>query len=602
MKKQYVRRMSSIFYKILALFLMVIFPLYFSSLLINLLGRNEIWDGNTKLAKSRLDFYASRLERDFLNVKQAVDKLFVNQELQSLSLVEVGPDNRLEYYKRGKAMLAIMERMNEIADMSPFISEVDIYIPLTGKRISNFKIQKMDWLEFDQFLRSVKESRNTYSVKYISPGVRTELTNPPNPGIYLCTAPLFSDIVIQKRKVPPYLIALKINKSEIEGVLREFAENLRGNAVLVSGGKGLDILPGREEDIIKLLKERMASPAYDVNHSPGISSVEGRDGRYVVAAKRVEILDSTLMMYNHENRFFGSLKLYQAWFWAVTFLTVLIVLLFSLWVRKVVMKPLIALVGAFSRVEEGDLEIKLEYRKGDEFGYLYQRFNKMCIKIKMLIEQVYEQRIRIQGAELKQLQYQINPHFLYNSLFSIYRMAESGDNDNIMKLSEHLGSYYRFITRGMPDEVAFSAEMEHARDYVEVQSIRYAGRISAEMDEIPEGCGEIKVPRLIIQPLIENAYHHGLKNKLSDGVLRVKIIHHPPFLRVLVEDNGESITEEKIAQLREILASSDDKAESTGLLNIHRRIRIVFGMDSGINVFINDMKGMSAELRIKYGG
>jgi two-component system sensor histidine kinase YesM len=125
-------------------------------------------------------------------------------------------------------------------------------------------------------------------------------------------------------------------------------------------------------------------------------------------------------------------------------------LIYSFSAYKFIHKPLLELVRAFHKVESGDLQVSINHDSDNEFGYLYKRFNDMVKNLNMLIDQVYNQKILMQRAELKQLQSQINPHFLYNSLFMINTMARIGD-DNLITFTKYLGEYFRFVTRNSSD-------------------------------------------------------------------------------------------------------------------------------------------------------
>ena len=260
------------------------------------------------------------------------------------------------------------------------------------------------------------------------------------------------------------------------------------------------------------------------------------------------------------------------------------------------------LVNGFAQVEKGTLDIELKYKIDDEFGYLYKRFNSMCRRLAALIEQIYEQKIRAQNAELKQLQYQINPHFLYNSLFILYRMAKMNEIEGILKLSQHLGGYYQFVTKSASDEVTLGAEIKHAMDYIQIQSIRYANRIKVEFPDVPEEMQSLIITRLILQPLIENSYNHGLSNKLSGGILKVNIVRDEEVLKIIVEDNGETMNEETLDKMKTALASVDHIEEDGGLLNIHRRLIIRYGPESGLFLSIGAMGGLCVEMRITLKG
>ena len=242
------------------------------------------------------------------------------------------------------------------------------------------------------------------------------------------------------------------------------------------------------------------------------------------------------------------------------------------------------------------MEIKHNYK--DEFKNIYKRFNTMVGNLNTLIEQVYKQKIHAQKAELKQLQSQINPHFLYNSFFILNSMSRTGDYENLEIFTMQLGEYFQFVTRSAAEEVPLFMEVDHARIYSEIQIMRFSNRIKMIFEDLPEECRMIHVPRLIIQPIIENAFEHGLERKLENGMLYIGFKSSKSKLSIIVEDNGDYLSELELDRLNDILADKDDDSETTGLINIHRRLQIKFGRESDLSFMRGELGGLKAVISI----
>lgn len=202
-----------------------------------------------------------------------------------------------------------------------------------------------------------------------------------------------------------------------------------------------------------------------------------------------------------------------------------------------------------------------------------------------------------QQAEFKQLQAQINPHFLYNSFFILYRMAKDADYEHITTLCSHLSEYYRYITRNDLMDVPLRKELDHAWRYAQIQLIRFGKRITVTFEDAPEAYSNLMVPHLILQPLLENAFKHGLKNTVNGGVLRVSFVQRPAALFIVVSDNGAGMSVEALRLLRERMNRSKDTAISA-LANIHKRLRLKFGPGAGISVYNNEQGGFRQEIHI----
>lgn len=239
-------------------------------------------------------------------------------------------------------------------------------------------------------------------------------------------------------------------------------------------------------------------------------------------------------------------------------------------------KPLSKLTDAFDEVEHGNFQVQIIQTGNDDFAYLYHAFNNMALKLSRLIEQDYNQKLLLQKAEMKQLQAQINPHFLYNSFFMLQRMIRFEPEEASM-VANALASCFRYITKNSMDHVTLAEEYAHMKNYVYIQGLRFAGRIQIELEELPDCFSSLSVPKLILQPILENAFQYGLKNKMCDGLIRVRFLSKEHSLLMIIEDNGEELSDELLTTLQKKLqdsAHSSAGVEMSGILNIQRRLHI----------------------------
>ena len=244
------------------------------------------------------------------------------------------------------------------------------------------------------------------------------------------------------------------------------------------------------------------------------------------------------------------------------------------------------LIGGRSEAEDDDPEAKevfgqlgISSKKAEEIdrerdrlvinGYL-QKSNTAPIR------PVYSNTLaarRAQKAELKQLQVQIDPHFLYHTLYLIYRIARSDGNAAIASLSLNLSNYYRYITK-MPEQiVALRDEIRHVMNYLEIQKIRFAPRISIEAQELPAEIADERIPSLIIQPIVENAFQHGVKDCVKDGLVTLRYEVDSSWFSVIVSDNSGKMTDEKVAALWAAIQQGEVQ-ESNALRNLYRRMQL----------------------------
>jgi len=218
-----------------------------------------------------------------------------------------------------------------------------------------------------------------------------------------------------------------------------------------------------------------------------------------------------------------------------------------------------------------------------------------------LIVHDYSQSMLLQQANFRQLQAQINPHFLYNSYFMLFRMIKSGQHEESKTVAKELGSYFQYITRSHSDTVTLKDEYTHAKIYSNIQAVRFGERIQVDFQELPDCCGDYVVPKLILQPIVENAFNYGLENKVKNGLLKVCFLPVQNDLVITVEENGESLTDETLEKIQASFSAPGFDgltSEITGLLNIFKRLQIFFKRDDVLSVSRSPLGGMCVRVSL----
>ena len=257
---------------------------------------------------------------------------------------------------------------------------------------------------------------------------------------------------------------------------------------------------------------------------------------------------------------------------------------FSIYLPKSFTKPITDLVDVTDRVSRGDLGARSHNDSRDEVGELSKSMNQMIDKINELLSQITKEQIRIQEAELELLQAQINPHFLYNTLDTIIWLAEGGDEKRVVSMVKSLSAFFRTsLSRGR-DIITIREELLHAKSYLEIQQFRYQDILEYEID-VPDEYGEYTIPKITIQPLIENALYHGIKNKRGGGKIKISAARHGDDIVISVSDNGIGMTDERLREVTSGL-TGDKPADNAiyGLYNVNERIKLKFGNDYGITL------------------
>lgn len=245
-------------------------------------------------------------------------------------------------------------------------------------------------------------------------------------------------------------------------------------------------------------------------------------------------------------------------------------------------RPIRKLSEVTDQVAKGNLDVRSEVKGGIEVSMLSDSLNTMIDKINELIEQVTKEQIRLRKAEFELLQSQINPHFLYNTLDAIIWLAEAGEQKKVVDMVGSLSEFFRTSLNRGKDIITIEEELHHVRSYLEIQQVRYQDILEYEI-QVSEEFNKYLIPKITIQPLVENALYHGIKNKRGPGSILVKAKKEKDFFYIQIEDNGIGIKEERLEQVRagirdRVLTGKD----IYGLYNVNERIRLNFGEKYGI--------------------
>lgn len=286
--------------------------------------------------------------------------------------------------------------------------------------------------------------------------------------------------------------------------------------------------------------------------------------------------------------------------------SILLSILFSLRITR----PIISLARTMRKAQLQSFEMK-SVKSFDEIGLLQHGYNLMMHRIKELIEHEYQYQIEVKNAQLLALQAQINPHFLNNTLNLIGGMALVKQAPEIYQITRIMGDLLRYSIRSENEMVSLQDEMTHTRNYLFIQEQRFAGRCHTVI-ETDQEVMDCLVPKFILQPLVENAFEHGLQAKEGAWHLHIRILLIDKRVIVMIKDDGVGVLPEKLALLRAGLRNGSDTDESSvnlpgprrrrsiGLRNVHTRLRLHFGEAYGIRMFSKSMAGTLILMKLPY--
>lgn len=278
-------------------------------------------------------------------------------------------------------------------------------------------------------------------------------------------------------------------------------------------------------------------------------------------------------LYSHANRF----KFFQI---LMVLMISLLTIVFNLIIDKSITHPIKKLQQLMKKTETGNLDVNYDFDRLDEIGQLGMSFNQMINKIQNLLTLIEKEQKEKVDAELKVLQAQIKPHFLYNTLDTIRWMAVEHKAYDIESVIQSLTSLFRIGLNKGQDIISLSDELEHVNSYLMIQKYRYEDEL---IYEVINNCKNLYVLKLILQPLVENSIYHGIKEKDNIGKIVIEV-HQSDHLIITVTDDGIGISEKKLQEINDALRHNQKNELGYGIFNINSRLKLTFGQNYGLTL------------------
>ena len=253
--------------------------------------------------------------------------------------------------------------------------------------------------------------------------------------------------------------------------------------------------------------------------------------------------------------------------------------------------PILGLSQVTHEIAQGDFSVRADEKGDRELGALAASVNNMAEHLSVMVMQIREDERKMRKAELRLLQEQINPHFLYNTLDAIVWMIEDGKSEQAENMVVSLSTFFRTVLSRGREFISIREEVQHIRSYLEIQKARYQDILSYEIQVAPE-LYPYETLKMTLQPLVENALYHGVKNKRSGGVIRISGERDGKLIRFKVEDDGIGMNAEALTHLQEEIRRPCKETDTGfGMANVNERIRMNFGADYGLMIESEEGKG-----------
>jgi two-component system sensor histidine kinase YesM len=270
-------------------------------------------------------------------------------------------------------------------------------------------------------------------------------------------------------------------------------------------------------------------------------------------------------------------------------------------------KPIKELRRSMRAVEQGNFDILVDIHSSNEIGELGKDFNIMVGEIRGLLRRVTQEQEQKRKSELKALQMQINPHFLYNTLDSVIWMAEGGKQQEVIAMTSALARLFRLSISKGREIIDVASEIEHIKNYLTIQKIRYKDRLDYRI-EVDEDIKQYRIVKIILQPLVENAIYHGIKNNSTTGTVVISGYRTEKGMDLVVRDDGAGMDRESLERLRRKLhapaltgeepGSGARPGSGVGVRNVDERIKLYFGPDYGLEFESREDEGTTVYIHL----
>lgn len=498
------------------------------------------------------------------NVEYIADNLQYNKDIQEFFLSKEHKDEKTE------AM--IQEQLNAIVNARTDISSIMLVANGGSVILNNSNYKLKDNIEFNEYLWYTQALTNN--------------------GL------IFSGSHVQNLLVGKYdwvvscstLLKSPTEKQYMGVMLIDINYNLINDMVskIKLGEKGYVFIIAPDGDIVYHPKQQLLyndikteDISLILNSEDGNKTVkeDGVKKQYTIVTSKYSGWKLVGVVYMED---IASYEPYlKRFFVIVSILAVFVAVIFAIILSSNMLHPIKDILISMNKFKEGDLEATIDIKQDNEISEIAKAFNSMTKRIKTLVIKNKEGEKAKRKFELKALQAQINPHFLYNTLDSIVWMSEVGNNKEVVEMTSSLAKLFRVsISRGK-EYITVEEELAHVKSYLTIQKIRYGNKLDYDIN-VDETLLQIKIIKIIIQPIVENAIYHGIKNIPGQGKININIVKEKDKMIISIEDDGIGMTRETIKGIFNRSGGESIHLGGVGVRNVDERIKLNYGYEYGL--------------------
>ncbi|MDU1846380.1 sensor histidine kinase [Niallia sp. RD1] len=491
----------------------------------------------------------------------------------------VGENSKENMEEVRRVLAYVYNSRSEIEQMHLYINEGRDSFTNYHSRISGRG--KNQNIYFHPYYRKLEESETNYSV--IEPPHTIYSYNGLSiiPNSEKTTVLSFHNKI---RNVPSNdilgFVSIDINLSKIEGIVNRLYKDTENLSIINENGT---VIYSSDETLIG--KKSRDKWFYELRNNPQQNKLnwERKDFSGVIFYENITVQDNHLYMIKSipYASLYKSAKETAFMNTIIALLALIVVLIITIIISFKITAPIKVLIEKMKKAEQGIFETDFEIVGQDEIGMLGRHFKSMVLQINRLIDKEYKLQLENKSSQLKVLQSQINPHFLYNSFQSIGTLALKMNAVPVYTLLTSLSAMMRYSMDMREEMVPFSKEINHSQSYLALQKQRFEDELDVTLTLDPNTY-EILVPKMILQPIIENCFKHGFSDNMEDAKISIRSYREDDYLVLIVQDNGKGISRERLERIRNRLyhnkgRKAGKEGESIGLKNIYDRLQLYYG-------------------------
>ncbi|WHE05976.1 sensor histidine kinase [Thermoanaerobacterium thermosaccharolyticum] len=397
---------------------------------------------------------------------------------------------------------------------------------------------------------------------------------------YVSFIRVINDINSQK---PAGFMIINISKSYLYKYINS-SINTYTSGIIIKDEKGNSII--EPTNISKNLNEEIFNYI-----KPNNSAIKKIDGKVYIISDLKNNFGWNIISVTPFNELNSQFWIYNLILLLVIIINIVLLILGLLFISLFITQPIIKLVNSMKGIKDGKFEKVNIITGNDEIGMLKDVYNKMIDEIKKLIGDIINEQKMKRKLELDVMQSQIKPHFLFNSFDAISALILMNDTKNASKIVKALGKFYRSFLMNGNEEITIKEELDIINNYLTIQKIRFGDKFNVVMN-IDEGVLNYKIPKLILQPLVENALNHGVRNKDGQGIISIKALYDNDQIKLIVEDNGKGMSEEKIREIE------SGMSKGVGLKSTIERLKIYYNSADVVKIYSKIDEGTKIEITI----